>query len=443
MRLLPNPGRPCYHQQGNGEGGVADRENPGGHTVVEDGIALWRRRAVDQFLWVGVTVTAVPLALVFTLAPEAVPVAYVFPSLAIYAVLVAIALVRRAPHVVRVWALVLVGYTFAAIALAATGLEGAGRLFLLSQPIVALVLLGPRAGYAASVLTVGLYAAAWPLRFPGARSAPSGDFYLLQGAMLVAVLLPLLLLAERFIHLLKETLAAEREASRGMVEAARERRRLELALLETTERERREVGHHLHDGPCQQITAALLRCKVAERSLSARGSKVEADHLRAIGDMLDTSVGEIHDLAKGLSPPQLAPGALAAALADLARGAAEGGEVACTFTHDGAAAAGAPAANQLFRVAQEAVRNALRHAGARRVGIELSSGPGALRLRVVDDGVGMPPESDRGGMGLRIMRHRAELMGGTLVISAAEGGGTSVTCTVPLLAQGPLPAVQP
>ena len=195
------------------------------------------------------------------------------------------------------------------------------------------------------------------------------------------------------------------------------------------------VGHLLHDGPCQHLTAALLRCKVAENSFTARGSREDVAHIQAIAEMLDASAGEIHDLARGLSPPALAPGALAAALGDLAQRVRSSGPIECVFVHDDLAQPeDAEVSSQLFRIAQEAVRNAVRHAQPGRVRVELTRNDGGLRLLVQDDGVGMPPDAGHEGMGLRIMRYRAELMGGSLSIGPAAGGGTVVTCTLPLAA---------
>jgi signal transduction histidine kinase len=89
-------------------------------------------------------------------------------------------------------------------------------------------------------------------------------------------------------------------------------------------------------------------------------------------------------------------------------------------------------ATELFHIAQEAVNNAARHARASHLEMALVQTPDALSLTVRDDGVGLPAErSSNGGMGLRIMRYRAELIGGTLDIRSPQGGGTTIICTVP------------
>ena len=411
-----------------------------GSSQLDSSILRWRRRALDFVLYAGIALGAVPLLLVFLPGAEPLPTNLRVAALAVYVLAIVLALGRSAPHGVRAWGLFGALLTLAAVMLAARGLEGGGRLFLVVVPLFATVLLGPRSGYVAAALSLALYTAAAVLLSAAGRWSPlaaghadSAELWLLQGALLVLVTAPVMVLVNQFVRRLWRAIAAEREAADRVVKADRERRRLERALLETGERERRAVGHQLHDGPCQQITAALLRCKVAHNALTAGGAQAEAAHLQAITELLDASVAEIHDLARGLSPAELSPGALAAALDDLARRVRASGIVDCEFHHDGVTRpADLELSSQLFRIAQEAVANALRHASARRIRIELARGAEGDRLLVRDDGVGFAPDGNRDGMGLRIMRYRSELIGGSLSVGAAPGGGTLVTCTVPL-----------
>ena len=411
-----------------------------GSSQLESSILRWRQRALDFVLYAGIALGTVPLLLVFLPGAEPLPLGLRLTSLAVYALVIVLALARSAPHDLRAWGLFSALLTLAAVMLAARGLEGGGRLFLVVVPLFATVLLGPRSGYIAAALSLALYTAAAALLNAGgpwspmaAGHADSAKLWLLQGALLVLVTAPVVVLVNQFVRRLLRAIAAEREAADRVVKADRERRRLERALLETGERERRAVGHQLHDGPCQQITAALLRCKVAHNALSAGGAHAEAAHLQAISELLDASVAEIHDLARGLSPAALSPGALVAALDGLARRVRASGAVECELVHDGAArAADVELSSQLFRIAQEAVTNALRHAHARRISIELARCPEGDRLLIRDDGVGFAPDGNRDGMGLRIMRYRSELIGGSFAIGAAPGRGTLVTCTLPL-----------
>jgi signal transduction histidine kinase len=412
-----------------------------GNAEFESTILRWREHALDYVLRAVLAIGAAPVVFVFLVAPNTLPSELRLFGLVIYIALVATTLARRLPHAVRCWGALLVVFAFAGVLLVVRGSEGTGRLLLVVLPIHAAVLVGARSGAVAATISVTFYvAAAWlnasgltrPLVFArgGVLEPP---IWIFQGVMLVAVLGPVTLLLTRFIGVLQGALAAEREATARIVAVDAERRRLQRVLLETGERERRAVGNQIHDGPCQQITAALLRCKVAQNALTARGSPDEAAHLDAIAAMLDASVGEIHELARGLSPPEFVPGALGAALEGLAQQVRAPGTIACEVVYDRLAQPeSTEVANQLFRIAQEAVSNAVRHARPARVRIELSRMDGALRLLVSDDGVGLLPETSRERMGLHIMRYRAELMGGSFSVGPAAGRGTLVTCTLPL-----------
>jgi signal transduction histidine kinase len=411
-------------------------------------IRLWRERALDYVLGAALAIGAVPLAYVFLLQPHAIPSQLRLFGVVIYLALVALTVVRRLPYTARCWGAILAVYAFAGVLLIVRGVEGTGRLFLVVLPIHATVLLGARSGWLAAVASVGLYGATGLLH-TGALQAPfdlGGDGLLerqewvFQGVMLLVVLGPVMVLVTRFIGTLQETLTAESDSAARARHAEREGRRLQKVLLQTSERERRTIGHQLHDGPCQQITAALVRCKVAQNTLASKGQEEEIAHLEAIASMLDASVGEIHDLARGLSHPGLGSGPLASALGELTREVRESG-IACEYACDGAGDTEDPAVvGQLLRIAQEAVRNAVRHARPGRIEIGVARNDGFLTLRVQDDGVGMPSTKSGDRMGISIMRYRAELMGGSLSITPAPGGGTSVTCALPLGAAPENPA---
>ena len=431
--------RPADQDRLPNEGG------PGaGVREVEASILQWRKRALSYVLWMAAGIGAVPLLLVFVTRPDFAPLTSRLFSLAVLVLILLLALARDLAHPVRAWAFVFAGYAIAGMMFGATGLQGGGRQVLLGVPLYAMVLLGPRSGWGAAAISLALYAGAAILNSMGrivpvlpSEETTKPEFWLLQGAMLVFALVPAMFILTRFVGFLRGALAAEKRSALQIEAAARERRRLERVLLETADRERRAVGHQLHDGPCQQITAALLRCKVAENALAVRGPDATAEHIHAIAQLLDASVGEIHDLARGLSPAQLSPAAFASALGELARRASASEAVECEFVHDGAARpADRGMSSQLFQIAQEAVNNAVRHAKARHIRVELSHKDDSLRLLVGDDGTGMAPDTAGDGMGLRIMRHRAELMGGSLFIGSAAGGGTLLTCTVPLPSSG-------
>ncbi len=227
-------------------------------------------------------------------------------------------------------------------------------------------------------------------------------------------------------------LSARRRARLRLEAEVKERRVLERALLDTSERERRDIGHELHDGVCQQITGALLRCRVAERLVEGREAP-EKVHLRAMAELLETSLGETHNLAQGLSPGDLEPGSLGSALEELARRTRETFDVNCESEEDGSSARiDGPATTQLYRIAQEAVANALKHAAPGEIRLSLGAEKSRLLLRVVNDGCSPEPGAASGGMGRRIMGYRAELISAELSLGPREGGGAILTCSLPL-----------
>lgn len=417
------------------------RNRLAGADDLESTILQWRERALGYVMWTLLALTPLPVFLGWRSFPE--PVASLYRSMAfsLTIVVLALVLVRPFAYRVRAWAFLILGLLLAAVLLAGRGLEGSGRLILVVLPIYAAVLVGARAGYVAAVVSLALFATLGALHATQIvpRHATSGGtnidlmFWVVQGTMLLLVVVPVVVLVTGFIAVLRSTVAAERAASERSAEAERERRRLEQVLLQTGDRERRDVGHQLHDGPCQQLTAALLRCKVLQNALSADGShEKEIAHVGAIADLLDASVAEIHDLARGLSPAELSPEAFPAALGDLTARVRESTSIECSVVYDRRTQpATAEASSQLFRIAQEAIGNAVRHASPSHILVELDGDDRTLRLQVRDDGRGMSEDGDRAGLGLRIMRHRAELIGGSISVMPAPGGGTVVTCMLP------------
>lgn len=404
-------------------------------------ILRWRIRALDLVLRATVGLGAVGLLVLFLLVPEAAPLEMRLLGLGLFAAVGAVALARNAPHRARAWGFLLALLGLAGVTLAARGLEGAGRLFLLVVPLLAAVLVGRSAGYASVAASLAVFAGAGSLalRAPvphvstSPPAAPDPRYWLFQGVALGLTQLPVLILVDRFVRHLQETLAAERRAHV-------EQRRLERALRETAERERRAVGHSLHDGACQELAAAALRCQLLRSSLGARAGRDELAHLEAVTAILETTVRQVHDLARGLSVPEPPPAALASALDDLAERVRADTGIECDLLDDGRPWPEDPETSaHLLRIAQEAVSNALRHGRPGRIEIELArNATGGLRLRVEDDGRGMPADGERRGMGLGIMRHRAERIGGTLTVGPAPSGGTVVTCTAPLDGPGPV-----
>ena len=216
-----------------------------------------------------------------------------------------------------------------------------------------------------------------------------------------------------------------------------ERRRLESELLEATEREQRRIGHDLHDGLGQQLTALEMKCFLLLEDLAGNGLQARREQLQTQAQQLSRALRECitttRSLARGLAPVDLKADGLMGALKQLAHRAGVPSKIECRFvcripvTLDNS-----QTARHLYRIAQEAVSNALKHARPRRIFIKLSRAQGTLRLQIKDNGCGLSKRGKRNsGMGLEIMRHRAHVIGASLEIDSKPGRGFTVTCTLP------------
>lgn len=218
----------------------------------------------------------------------------------------------------------------------------------------------------------------------------------------------------------------------GIVRDISERRRLEKEILNISEQERRRIGQDLHDGLGQMLTGIGLLSQNLSRQLKKEGSTL-VEEAEEITDLMKEADQYARDLARGLTPVDLEANGLSKALQRLSDNAERLFGVDCAFDEVGTGLVhNATAATHMYRIAQEAVSNAVRHGDAERIKIAFASGSEQIRLRIQDDGVGFAPENiDGPGMGVHIMNYRARIIGGTLEISSTPDGGTTVTCTLP------------
>jgi len=210
---------------------------------------------------------------------------------------------------------------------------------------------------------------------------------------------------------------------------------LEKEVLAISDREQRRMGQELHDGLGQELTGLGYLAETLYSDLTARGI-AEAAAADRLADGIQQAMNKARSIAKGLVPVEIHPDGLTAALQQLANTAENRYGIPCRFRCDRAAPLHDPAAgHQLFRVVQEAVTNAAKHARATQIAIELEHDDGQITIRVQDDGVGIPGDLDEtAGVGLRIMQHRAAALGATLKIrSSADCTGTEVICSLPHL----------
>ena len=210
-----------------------------------------------------------------------------------------------------------------------------------------------------------------------------------------------------------------------------ERKRLEREMAEVTERERRRLGQDLHDSICQHLTGTALVAHAVRERLEQRNSQ-EVQQAEKVVRLLEEGIDMTRNLARGFFSPDLEAGGLVVALRGLVESIRERSAIECSFDcTTPVRVSDATTATQLYRIAQEAVANATRHAQARRIAIELFLAPPLLTMTITDDGIGLPnPLPEGEGLGLRMMAHGAALIGGDLTVKRHGESGTIVTCAV-------------
>jgi len=218
----------------------------------------------------------------------------------------------------------------------------------------------------------------------------------------------------------------------GVSQDITDRKVAEKAILEIGARERRRIGQDLHDSLLQQLTGIGFLTKALQQRL-AEVSVNDAAEAARIGELLQEAMRETRHLARGLNPVQLEAHGLMAALSELARATEKLYQIPCVFECEGGIKIhDHDAATHLYRIAQEAVSNAMKHAGAARVTLSLLKAPNHLILRISDDGKGFPETvPHHAGMGLHIMNYRARMIGATLTVQREEERGTSILCSYP------------
>ncbi len=215
----------------------------------------------------------------------------------------------------------------------------------------------------------------------------------------------------------------------GVIRDISRRKQLEAEVLRIGEEERRRISADLHDGICQELVGIQYLAILLLRDLEKARHPLVAQARRIEEAIIKTTAHSRH-LARGLSPVVADGSGLMHALRQLAETTAEARRIRCAFECPTPVAIENPTmANELYRIAQEAILNAVRHAHATRITVRLTQTHGEACLTVADNGPGLPAEVENApGMGLRVMRYRASLIGGQLVIRPRRGGGTEVIC---------------
>jgi len=296
-------------------------------------------------------------------------------------------------------------------------------------PVVAMAwLVDRRWGYAQAFITVSL------LLLVNAMSGrhfshPWSPFLYVGYRLIFYVFLIEILTRLKFLQQNLESLAKSRAQALAM-EAARSLR-LERDMLEAAEREQRRIGQDLHDGLCQHLTGTALASQVLVERLGAdRAAQSEA---RRIVTLVEDGITLARDIAKGLYPIELRSDGLMEALEGFAANTSHLFGIDCRFECDLPVFVDNPStAAHLYRIAQEAVSNAVRHGRATEIKLLLEESESGIRLRIADNGAGLPdPFPTHGGMGLRTMADRAKSIGGQFSIKTGLLGGAEVVCVAP------------
>jgi len=227
--------------------------------------------------------------------------------------------------------------------------------------------------------------------------------------------------------------AALKAANQKLQNVIEERKRLENELLEIAENERRRIGFDLHDDLGQKLTGAQLMVKALERRL-VQESHPSAEEAVRIRELIDQIIRHTHDLAHEFSSLDVSGNDLCAVLRQLAENVKRMFGVRCVFSLKGElpnVPENVPM--QFYKIAQEAVSNAIKHGKATQVAITLCRNADGLVLAVRNDGVPFSPPADaKTRMGLRIMNYRANTIGASFEIKANPKGGALVTCLLPV-----------
>ena len=219
----------------------------------------------------------------------------------------------------------------------------------------------------------------------------------------------------------------------GSVRDITERKELQQELLTIASEEQQRIGQDLHDQVGQALTGLSLLAGSLSRNIRQHAPQ-DADLAARVAAGIDAALDQTRALAKGLIPVEVDAEGLMAALADFAEHTTDDSGIKCTFH------CAAPVrvedkmkATHLYRITQEAVTNALRHAACRHIRIRLEQDKQFIILSIRDDGKGISDgKSPPKGMGRRIMQYRAGLIGATLSVNPGASGGTLVTCTLPV-----------
>ena len=233
--------------------------------------------------------------------------------------------------------------------------------------------------------------------------------------------------------LIRELDQRVQERTAALQREVAERQRLDREIAQVADHERHRLGQELHDSLGQHLTGTALAAQVLKEKLAVRSAPETAEAEKLVG-YVEEGIDLTRNLARGFFSPELDADGLAVALQGLAENTTERFRIDCIFEgEESLRVPNAVVATQLYRIAQEAVANSVKHAAAQRITIRLVMRQSQLSLTVSDDGIGFPhalPRSD--GLGLQLMRHGASLAGASFDVRRNGERGAIVTCKLNL-----------
>jgi signal transduction histidine kinase len=310
-----------------------------------------------------------------------------------------------------------------------TGHEVLLTTFYLVPVAMAAWMVGRGFALVISALSVGVWLAG---DFAAGAVYPHAFVPVWNSAIILAFYVVVVVLIGRIRTMQRNLEERVRERTVALTEEIAERERLERELLEVGEGERRRIGRDLHDSLGQLLTGTALAGQVLHERLAGHAAAEAAEASRMVS-LVEEAIELTRSLSRGLDPVEIESGGLAQGLRELAAKTTELTPTRCEYQGASSIAIADNArAIHLYRIAQEAVTNAIKHGHARLIAIRLESDEDSVRLTVHDDGLGIPDPAPRNqGMGLRVMAHRATVMGGTFEVRRDSPRGTRIICEMP------------
>jgi signal transduction histidine kinase len=288
-------------------------------------------------------------------------------------------------------------------------------------------------GAALGVVMVLLSLAADLISDRVAGVANSGTWNLTTSALYYTVFVVLL---SRWHSLLNHMHARVEARTAELQREIAVRRQLEREVANITEHERSRLGRELHDGLCQHLTGTALKAQTLAKQVE-EGDERALPHARKVVRLIDDGIKIARDIARGLFSSELEGEGLISALKGLTEMTSQQHQIECDFHHNGDIKMPSQQATQLYWIAREAVANAIKHSSSTKIDIRLASVGSLVELRIEDNGNGITHSAENpNGIGLKVMRQRAEIAGGALTTGDIFGRGTLVRCVVPLISNG-------